>query len=198
MSYPEDLRNLLRDLTFYNLTKENEKICFSTSTTVSNTSPYGWLYRRWYGEGTHRLIDKTKGLINRSVEALAKSEWSRYRPDIFLNLIEMDSTLRKQSEVYDTNNAVKAEFFTFRHQISHILEDMTDEEKKVVDTLKNQSSFQVGSLSPNISPVEDSNSPKSYFDENYLLLSQNETPSSDAASSVTGTRTGSAPIPIPR
>lgn len=153
MSYPTGLRELLRDLAFYNLTKENEKICFSTSTTVSSTSPYGWFYRRWYGEGTTKLIDKTTTLIDRSVEALRMSEWGMYRPDIFAHLIAMDSTIRKQLEVYDTNNAVKAELNTSRHQISHILKGMTSDEKKIVDVLKTQSNFEVGSISPPDRPV---------------------------------------------
>lgn len=148
MSYPSGLRDLLRDLAFYNLTKENEKICFATNTTVSSTSPLGWIYRRWYGEGTPRLISKTTSLINRAVEALDMEEWSKYRPDIFAQLIEMDSTIRKQLEVYDNDNEVKAELATSRRQIAHILEGISLEEKTIVDTLKTQSNFDVGSVSP--------------------------------------------------
>ena len=147
-SFPPRLRDLLTELDFYNLTKDNEKICFATRKTVSSTSPYGSVYRWWHGESSSKLISETKNSIENCSEALNKLEWYKYRPDVFIRVIELDSTIQKQIKVYGDRNDVVAELKVARDQITHILSSMTPDEKEAVNILRNRSNLGVGSVSP--------------------------------------------------
>lgn len=128
-SPPTNIRMLLDTLTFLGLTNPNEKICFSTKSTVDSSSTYGWFFRRWYGENVDNLVLNLTSVVGLIEEALLTSDWEPYRIQILTKVIDFHRVLIDQISLYDKHPHTKASLIGLRDRISTILLSLSDEDR---------------------------------------------------------------------
>lgn len=129
---PKHVQVLLDELTFIGLTKPNEKICFSTKTTVDGYSMFGWFYRRYYGEGENNLILNLRGILDMIEESLRTADWNDYRIQILIKVIHFHAVIIDQIALYEKYPRTKAELIGIRDRVATILLNISDEEKILI------------------------------------------------------------------
>lgn len=144
---PTHVQILLDELTFISLTKQNEKICFTTRTTVDGSSTYGYLYRRWYGEGENTLISNLRSITGMVEEALSTESWKPFRIQILTKTIEFHGVLVNQIKLYDYYHSTKAALIGLRDRISTILLNISPEDNELI---KQRQTLQESRFSVNI------------------------------------------------
>ena len=157
-TYPEEVCTLLVDLAFYNSAGPDDKICFSTRTTVKSTSLVGGAYRKWYKEGSERLLENTKRLVKKIDDALQVPTWRPYYVDIYLKATEFYRAINNQIEVYRGQQNVVPTLVVRRDELLRILERMPDEIREQITVRQNSNhDFSPGSSPKTLNMVPSGN-----------------------------------------
>ena len=99
-SIPESLQSILVDLDFLARIEKGMKPCYNDRVQVSASSWLGGMYRRYYGESRHKMLEHLKETVKKADDAINNPQNGDFLPLIINSLYGANKGVVNLSETY--------------------------------------------------------------------------------------------------